>query len=89
MHLMKDISGMHDFFNDLYSLNPRNTLFREKIMFLVTVLSVIMIGDEQSALTILENKIEQPNMLELVNSPKTYAIMYHLTQLVIERKRRT
>jgi hypothetical protein len=26
-------------------------------------------------------------MLELVNNPKTYAIMYHLTQLMIERKR--
>lgn len=87
IHLMKDIAGMHDFMNDLHNLNPRNTQFREKIMFLVTVLSVIKGDEESRALDMLENRVEMPHQLELVNNPRTYLVLYHLVQLVMERKR--
>lgn len=27
MHIMRDMAGMHDFFKDVYSINPRNILY--------------------------------------------------------------
>ena len=41
MHVMKDRVAMHSFFDELYTLNPRNIKFREKLIY-ITLASLLI-----------------------------------------------
>lgn len=53
----------------------------------LSVLSLIQMGTQEEAAKVIEKEMDKKNPMDLVNNPKTYAILYRLTQIEVEKKR--
>jgi len=52
-------------------------------------MSLMHQGEVKRAMEVLEKEMDSKKQINLVNSPKAYAILYHLTWIVLELLKRS